>query len=107
MVFFGFWYFCDKAQQSILGGIGMRKIIMFFTFIISLATIILFILSIEQLFEAFSLGFFDFDEIIAMIEEMPFEELTPILSMILWNVFQIFGIPLLVFLVSLHGLTSK
>ena len=85
----------------------MKKLIMFVFLLLSLATMIVFTISITQLFETLGLGTFQIDEIIALFQEMTLTEISPVLSIALWGLFQLYGIPLIVFLVSLIGLTSK
>jgi len=53
------------------------------------------------------IGIADFDEIISMIKETPIEVLIPVLSIVLSELFDLYGIPLIIFLVSLNGLTSN
>lgn len=80
---------------------------MFFTMIISLATIVLFSISLSQLASFLNLDLIDFNQIIESIQESTFEEMVPILSVLLLGFFQIFGFPLAIFLISLNGLASK
>ncbi len=85
----------------------MKKLIMFIFLLLSLATMIMFSFSINELFTTLGFGSFDLDEILSLFQNSPFEDIIPILGVVLWGVFQLYGIPLIVFLVSLHGLTSN
>jgi len=85
----------------------MKKIIMFIFLLLSLVTMIFFTISISQLFDTLGLGTFEIEAITTLIQEMPSEEIIPVLGLILWGLFQLYGLPLIVFLVSLIGLTSK
>ena len=85
----------------------MRKLIMFIFFILSLTTMILFTLSLSDLFSFLGLGSFEIEEIITLIQEMPLETIVSALGTVLWGLFQLYGIPLIVFLVSLNGLSKK
>jgi len=85
----------------------MKKLIMLIFFLLSLATMIAFSFSINELFSVLGLGSFDLEEIISLFEESPLKDIVPMLGIVLWGLFQLYGIPLIVFLVSLNGLTSK
>lgn len=85
----------------------MKKLIMFICLILSLATMILFTISISQLFNTLGLGNVAFDEILMLFQEMTISELAPILGLFLWGIFQLYGVPLVVFLISIIGLTGK
>ena len=89
-----------------LGGI-MRKIIMFIFLILSLGTMIAFTASINDLLSFFDFGIFDLDEILYLLENNDLDEILPTLGFVLWGLFQLYGIPLIVFLVSLNGLAIK
>jgi len=85
----------------------MRKIIMFIFFLLSLITLIAFTYAIQDLISFFSLEF-DFNEIASLFrDKAPLDEILPALGVILWGLFQLYGIPLLVFLVSWNGLAIK
>jgi hypothetical protein len=85
----------------------MKKFIMFIFFLLSLATMILVTISISELLALLGLCAFQLEVILEQIQESPIEEVFPALGLIMWALFQIYGIPLIVFLVSLNGLTSK
>lgn len=85
----------------------MKKIIMFLFFLVSLVTIIAFTFSINYFFSLFGLGGFDINDIISSLDNSTLEEIMPALGIILWGLFQLYGIPLVVFLVSLNGLTKE
>ncbi|XFA98320.1 hypothetical protein ACAG96_05440 [Candidatus Izemoplasma sp. B36] len=85
----------------------MRKIIMFIFLILSLGTMIAFTASINDLLSFFDFGVFDLDEILYLFENNDLDEILPTLGFVLWGLFQLYGIPLIVFLVSLNGLAIK
>lgn len=85
----------------------MRKLIMFIFCLLSLFTMIMFTISISELFNLLGLGTFELKEIISIIKEMPLEDAIPAIGVVMRGLFQVFGIPLIVFLVSLNGLFSK
>ena len=85
----------------------MRKLIMFIFLIISLVTMISFTFSIDYFFSLFGLGSFDINHIISSLDGLTLEEILPSLGIILWGLFQLYGIPSIVFLVSLNGLAIK
>lgn len=85
----------------------MRKFIMFLFCLLSLGTMVLITISISELFNLFGLGTFEIEAIISLVQEMPIEELIPALTVVLRGIFELYGIPLVVFLVSLNGLSSK
>ena len=85
----------------------MRKFIMFLFCLLSLGTMVLITISISELFNLFGLGTFEIEVIISLVQEMPIEELIPALTVVLRGIFELYGIPLVVFLVSLNGLSSK
>jgi hypothetical protein len=87
---------------------------MFVFMIISLITMVIFTIALNDLFsfsnELFGfLGFaqFDLDFILSQFVESSIEEASIALSILLFGLFQVYGIPLIVFLVSLNGLASK
>lgn len=82
--------------------------------IISLITMVIFTIALNDLFSISSelfgfLGFaqFDLDFILSQFQESSIEEASIALSILLFGLFQVYGIPLIVFLVSLNGLASK
>ena len=85
----------------------MRKLVMLIFFILSLFTIITFTFFISNLFSFFGLGQFDINEIIAMIQNQSLQDMLPELSAVLWGLFQLYGIPLAIFLISWNGLAMK
>ena len=85
----------------------MKKFIMLMFLLLSLATMILFTISLEQLFTLLGLGGFQIEILVTAFEEMTLSQIVPVLGLSLWGLFQLYGIPLIVFLVSLTGLTSK
>jgi hypothetical protein len=90
-----------------LGGIEMKKLIMFIFFLLSLATMILLTITISELFTFLGLGTFELEIILEQMQESPIEDVLPSLGLVMWGLFQLYGIPLIVFLVSLNGLTNK
>jgi hypothetical protein len=50
---------------------------------------------------------FSWSDLLDLIESTPLEDLIPALSVVLWGLFQIYGFPLIVFLVSFNGLMQK
>lgn len=85
----------------------MRKLIMFVFLLLSLATMIAFTFSLNELFTLFGLGVIDWDDILSLIEDNSIEDILPTLGVVLGGLFQLYGMPLLVFLVSLNGLAIK
>ena len=85
----------------------MRKFIMFLFCLLSLGTMVLITISISELFNLFGLGTFEIEAIISLVQEMPIEEIIPALTVVLRGIFELYGIPLVVFLVNLNGLSSK
>jgi hypothetical protein len=90
----------------------MKKFIMFFTLILSFIAIIgvtLFfgrVIEIMQILNIFGNFTIDIPTIISLFET-DFEEGLYSIGILTWGVLQIYGIPLIIFLVSLNGLTSK
>jgi hypothetical protein len=85
----------------------MRKLIMFIFMIISLVTIILFTISVNSLFMSLGFGAFEWQYILDILQNYTFEELAPVLGVIAWGLFQLYGLPLAVFLICLNGLSIK
>jgi len=86
----------------------MRKLIMFVFFLLSLVTMIAFTMSVGDLLSMFGLGSFEWSDITAIFENATISEILPALGAILWGLFQLYGIPLAIFLISWNGLaTSK
>lgn len=92
----------------------MRKLIMFIFMMISLITMVVFSFALNELFsflnELFGfLGFgqFDLEVILEQFQESSLGEIFIALSILLFGLFQLYGIPIIVFLVSLNGLASK
>lgn len=85
----------------------MRKLIMFIFFIISLVTIVALTISIDELISLFGVGSIDFESILELFNEASAKEIIVGVGMLFYVLFQIYGIPLIVFLVSYNGLYSK
>jgi len=85
----------------------MRKLIMFIFCLLSLGTMVLLTITISDLFAFLGLGTFELEAIKTLIQESPIEDIISALGLILWGLFQLYGIPLIVFLVSLNGLKIK
>jgi hypothetical protein len=85
----------------------MKKLIMLMFLVLSLATMVLFTISLDELFTMLGLGIFQIEELMATFEEMTMSEIVPVLGIVLWGLFQLYGVPLIVFLVSLIGLTNN
>lgn len=80
---------------------------MFIFFVLSLTAMILFTLSLSDLFSFLGLGSFEIEEIVTLIQEMSLETIVSALGTILWGLFQLYGIPLIVFLITLNGLSKN
>jgi hypothetical protein len=50
---------------------------------------------------------FSWADLIGAVQTTPLQDLIPSLSLVLWGLFQIYGMPLIVFLVSFNGLMQK
>jgi hypothetical protein len=85
----------------------MKKFIMLMFLVLSLATMVLFTIALDELFTMLGLGIFQIEELMATFEEMTLSEIAPVLGIALWGLFQLYGVPLIVFLVSLIGLTKN
>lgn len=85
----------------------MRKLVMLVFMLLSLGTMIGFTVSITDLVAELNLGIFTWESVFEMIKSEPLEDLIPQLGFILWTLFQVYGIPLIVFLVSYNGLMQK
>jgi len=84
----------------------MRKLIMFIFMVLSLATIILISMSLNQVASLLGISL-SWDDIMTIIQNVGTEGLTVMLGTVLIGIFQLYGIPLIVFLVSLNGLAIK
>lgn len=85
----------------------MRKLVMFIFFIISLVTIVALTISIDELISLFGVGSIDFESILELFNDGSAKEIIVGVGMLFYVLFQIYGIPLIVFLVSYNGLYSK
>jgi hypothetical protein len=85
---------------------------MFFTLILSLLAIIGVSIVLNEIISVFQvIGLldsvsFDFSFIISTFET-DFQQGLSLVGILAWGIVQLYGIPLLIFLVSLHGLTAK
>jgi hypothetical protein len=79
---------------------------MYFFLILSLFTIIAFTLAINELIQLVPLGLgqITLEQIFELIKESSIENKIYILGIVLWGLFQLYGIPLIVFLVSYIGI---
>lgn len=85
---------------------------MFITMIISLIAIVGVSLAAEEIMQSLSIfGLTDIPslgiEVIVNAFETNFKAGISMLGIFAWGFLQIYGIPLIVFLVSIHGLTTK
>lgn len=80
----------------------MRRIVMFIFLLISLVAIVAFSITIEALLTALGITFAD----IAGIVSLPFNEMIGEIGVLMSAFFNIYGVPLIVFLVSFNGLTQ-
>lgn len=85
----------------------MRRLIMLIFMVISLIAIAAITYSVSDLMSLLYSTPFSWADLIDSIESTPFEDLIPAISIVLWGLFQIYGIPLIVFLVSFNGLMQK
>lgn len=85
---------------------GIRKLVCFFTLILSLLTLIGMIYVISDLAAFMGLSF-DLESFLNEIENSTIKEIAYKLSMLMFVALQVLGIPLIIFLVSLIGLTIK
>lgn len=84
----------------------MRKLIMFVFLVLSLATIIFISLSLNQVAAVLGINL-SLDDILTIIQNVDSEGFTVMLGAVLIGIFQLYGIPLIVFLISLNGLALK
>lgn len=73
----------------------------------SLVAIISFTFSISEFFSLLGLGSFDISDIIDSFDGSTFEEIVSTIGILLWGLFQLYGVPLIVFLVSFNGLAIR
>ena len=85
----------------------MRRLIMLIFMIISLTAMAAITYSISDLMALLNSTPFSWADLIEAVQTVPLEDSIPTLSLVLWGLFQIYGIPLLVFLVSYNGLMQK
>ena len=85
----------------------MRKLVMLIFMIISLITLAAITFSIGELMSSLNGLPFSFSDLVSMLQSTPIEDLIPTLSLVLWGLFQVYGIPVIVFLVSFNGLMQK
>jgi hypothetical protein len=89
----------------------MRKIILLTTLVISIMAMIGITLSISYIGEMLShifLGGISFDSSVLLeLFETDLVTAFSAVGFLLWVILQIYGIPLIIFLVSLNGLTQK
>ncbi len=85
----------------------MRKLVMLVFMVISLITIAAITYSIGDLMSLLNSTPFSWADLIETVQTTPLEDLIPALSLVLWGLFQIYGMPLIVFLVSFNGLMQK
>lgn len=85
----------------------IKKIIMFFFMILSLVAILSISKSIDLIIGNFVDNFVNFDSVIKVLKEQTFEEMVVTIGMLSHALLEIYGIPVIIFLVSLNGLTNK
>jgi len=85
----------------------MKKLIMAIFFILSLLALVTITFTIKELFMTLGFGTFDLEEILLLLEDNSLKDVAFVLGILLWGLFQLYGLPLIVFLVSLNGLTSQ
>ena len=90
----------------------MRKLILSFTLILSFIAMMSVTLFFGQLFDIIKnvglIGNMDIDlETLTALFETNIEEALYIVGLLSWIVVQLYGIPLIIFLVSLNGLKQK
>lgn len=79
---------------------------MFVFLVLSLATIIFISLSLNQVAAVLGINL-SLDDILTIIQNVDSEGFTVMLGAVLIGIFQLYGIPLIVFLISLNGLALK
>jgi hypothetical protein len=85
----------------------MKKIICFLFLLISLIAMICFTVSINQLLTMFGVQFSDLQQMFELFGEVSLKEMMIPLAIFLKASFEIYGFPLVVFLISLIGLFNK
>jgi glucan phosphoethanolaminetransferase (alkaline phosphatase superfamily) len=90
----------------------MRKLILSFTLILSFIAMMSVTLFFGQLFDIIKnvglIGNIEIDlEILTALFETNIEEALYLVGLLSWIVVQLYGIPLIIFLVSLNGLKQK
>lgn len=85
----------------------MRKLIMFVFLVLSLFAMIAFTVSLSDLMGLFGLGSVDFNDILDLLQNTPVEEWPSTFGLLLYGLFQLYGIPLAIFLISWNGLATK
>jgi hypothetical protein len=90
----------------------MRKLILSFTLILSFIAMISVTLFFGQLFDIIKnvglIGNMEIDlETLTALFETNIEEALYLVGLLLWIIVQLYGIPLIIFLVSLNGLKQK
>lgn len=87
--------------------VNMRRLVMLVFMVISLIALAAITYSVSDLMSLLNSTSFSWSDLLDLIESTPLEDLIPALSVVLWGLFQIYGIPLIVFLVSFNGLMQK
>jgi len=85
----------------------MRKLIMFIFMVLSLAAIVGITMSLSSLLSLLDLGTIDLNDISTLLQNSTITEIMQVLGYLIWGLFQLYGIPIIVFLISLNGLAIK
>lgn len=82
----------------------MRKLIMFIFFVLSLVAIIGITMSLNDLLSFLNLGSMSLEDIQNLFETSTVEEIIQGLGTIIYTLMQVYGIPVIIFLISLNGM---
>ncbi len=82
----------------------MRKLIMFVFFVLSLVAIIGITMSLNDLLSFLNLGNMSLEDIQNLFETSTVEEIIQELGTIIYTLMQVYGIPIIIFLISLNGM---
>ncbi len=82
----------------------MRKLIMFVFFVLSLVAIIGITMSLNDLLSFLNLGNMSLEDIQNLFETSTVEEIIQELGTIIYTLMQVYGIPIITFLISLNGM---
>ena len=85
---------------------AIRKLVSFIFFVISLATLIGMTFMLSELLTSFNVSI-TIEEFLAMIGDSTIKEVMYSFSLLMYGIFTILGVPIIVSLLSLIGMTVK